>query len=82
MKGSIKLEVLRKEDQNYVNGTCDFCGGNEFASHILILRPQKGLVVGTTMQEIKFCPKCFRELQKVVNEEGKRWTGKNSGLCL
>lgn len=65
MKGSIKLEVLAKKDQNYVNGKCDFCG-DEFASHILVLRPQKGLVEGATVQEIKFCPRCFRELQKVV----------------
>ena len=65
MSDDIILEVLAKKDQNYVNGTCDFCG-DKFASHILTFRPQKGLVVNCKEQELKFCDDCFKELQKVV----------------
>ena len=65
MRGDIRLEVLAPRDQNYVNGSCDFCG-DRFASHILVIRPQKGLVINHKEQEIKFCPSCFKELQSVV----------------
>ena len=63
MKGSIRLDVLAEKDQNYVNGVCDFRGGDRFASHVLVIRPQKGLVINHNEQEIKFCDECFRELQ-------------------
>ena len=63
MKGSIRLDVLAKKDQNYVNGVCDFCGGDRFASHILVIRPQKWFVINHKEQEIKFCDECFKELQ-------------------
>lgn len=66
MNESIKLEVLAKKDQNYVNGKCDFCGC-EFASHILVLDPKKFCFESwEPPDEHKFCPRCFRELQKVV----------------
>lgn len=74
MKGSIRLDVLAKKDQNYVNGLCDFCGGDRFASHILVIRPQKGLVINQKEQEIKFCDECFSTLQTVVNN-AERYDG-------
>ena len=70
MKGSIRLDVLAEKDQNYVNGVCDFCG-DQFASHILVIRPQKGFVINHKEQEIKFCDGCFKELQTVVNNAVK-----------
>ena len=67
MRGSIRLDVLAKKDQNYVNGLCDFCGGDRFASHILVIRPQKGFVFNHKEQEIKFCDECFSILRTVIN---------------
>lgn len=72
MGGSIRLDVLAKKDQNYVNGVCDFCGGDRFASHILVIRPQKGLVINQKEHEIKFCDECFSQLQTVINNAIKR----------
>lgn len=71
MDGSIRLDVLAKEYQNYVNGVCDFCGGERFASHILVIRPQKGFVINHKEQEIKFCDECFSTLQTVINNAVK-----------
>lgn len=65
MRGDIRLEALAPRDQNYVNGTCDFCG-DKFASRILTFRPQKNEYVTFNTFEHKFCDECFRKLQNIV----------------
>ena len=68
MRGKVILEVLAKKDQNYVNGTCDFCG-DRFASHILILRHQQFDMMNYNEYEHKFCDECFKELRNAVSKD-------------